>query len=92
MAMSVDTVTPDPDLRARALEGLKKKRDFKLHLVMYVMFNALLVLVWTLNSPSFFWPVFPLAGWGIGIVAHAFDIYARKPSEHQIQREIEQLR
>jgi hypothetical protein len=41
----MDTVTPDTDLRARALERLKKKRDFKLHLAMYVMANALLVLV-----------------------------------------------
>jgi hypothetical protein len=40
----------------------------------------------------FFWPVFPLAGWGIGIVAHAFDVYSRAPSEERIRREIEQFR
>ena len=90
--MSVDTVTRDTDLRARALERLKKKRDFKLHLTMYVMANALLILVWVLTATGFFWPVIPLAGWGIGIVAHAWDTYGREPSEAQIRREIEQLR
>jgi hypothetical protein len=92
MTVSIDTATPDTDVRARALERLKKKRDFKLHLTMYVMFNALLIVVWVLNAPMFFWPVFPLAGWGIGIVAHAFDVYDREPSEERIRREIEQLR
>ena len=90
--MSVDAVTPDTDLRARALERLKKKRDFKLHLAMYVMFNSLLILVWVLTATGFFWPVFPLAGWGIGIVAHAWDAYGREPSEAQIRREIDHLR
>lgn len=88
----MDAVKPDTKLRARALERLKKKRDFKLHLAMYVMANALLVVVWALNAPTFFWPVFPLAGWGIGVVAHAFDAYNREPSEDRIQREITQLR
>lgn len=90
--MSVDAVTPDTDLRDRALERLKKKRDFKLHLAMYVMFNSLLILVWVLTATGFFWPVFPLAGWGIGIVAHAWDAYGREPSEAQIRREIDHLR
>jgi hypothetical protein len=92
VTVSMDTVTPDTDLRTRALERLKKKRDFWLHLSIYLMANALLVLVWALNAPAFFWPVFPLTGWGIGVVAHAFDVYSREPSEERIQREIKQLR
>lgn len=93
MTVSIDTAAAsDTDLRARAIERLKKKRDFKLHLAIYVIVNALLISLWAVSGTSFFWPVFPLAGWGIGIVAHAFDVYGGEPSEERIQHEIERLR
>ena len=38
--------------------------------------NAFLVLIWALtNSDGFFWPVFPIVGWGIGVVLNAWDVY-----------------
>jgi hypothetical protein len=93
MTVSTDIVTgPDTDLRTLAVERLKKKRDLKLHLAIYALVNALLIGLWAFSGTSLFWPVFPLAGWGIGIVAHAYDVYGREPSEERIQREIERLR
>lgn len=85
------------DLRAGALRRLQKKREFRTHLVAYVLVNALLWVIWTVvfatTGAWFPWPVFPLAGWGIGLVFHAWDAYGKKPfSREQIEREAARLR
>ena len=58
---------PDQSLRGRALERIEKKQEFHAHLLAYVLVNALLVGIWAVTGAEFFWPVFLLLGWGIGI-------------------------
>ena len=85
----------EEQLREQAVERLKKKRDFRTHLLMYVLVNAFLVVIWAITSggDDFFWPIFVIAGWGIGVVANAWDVYGRKPiTEDEIRREQERLR
>jgi polyferredoxin len=76
------------DLRQRALTRLKKKRDFRAHLLVYAMVNAFLVAIWALTGQHFLWPVFPIVGWGIGVVMNAWDVYRGDEfSEDEIRRE-----
>jgi hypothetical protein len=85
----------EQDLRSQAVERLKKKRDFKAHLLIYFLVNAFLVVIWAVSSDddTFFWPIFVIVGWGIGVVANAWDVYGRKPiTEEEIRREQERLR
>ena len=83
----------DHSIRDRALERIEKKQEFHAHLLAYVLVNAMLIGIWAVTGAGFFWPVFPLLGWGIGIGFHAWDTYRiGEPSEQQIQREIEHLR
>ena len=85
--------TTEPELREQAITRLKKKRDFQTHLLIYVCVNALLVVIWAVSDSGFFWPIFPIAGWGIGVVANAWDVYGRKPiTEDEIRREADRLR
>ncbi|HEX3242185.1 MAG TPA: 2TM domain-containing protein [Solirubrobacterales bacterium] len=82
----------DEELREQAILQLKKKRDFRTHIFIYVLVNAMLIVIWAVTGAGFFWPVFPLVGWGIGIGANAWDVYGRKPiSEEEIRRETERL-
>lgn len=83
----------EEDLREQAIQQLKKKRDFRSHIFIYVLVNAMLVVIWAVTGAGFFWPVFPIVGWGIGVAANAWDVYARKPiGEEEIRRETERLR
>lgn len=81
------------DLRERAVARLKKRRDFHAHAAVYVLFNSFVVLVWAMTSQGgFFWPVFLILGWGIGLLMNAYDVYfAEEISEERIAREIERL-
>jgi uncharacterized ion transporter superfamily protein YfcC len=64
------------DLRARAVKRLKKRRDFYGHLLIFVMVNTFLVVIWAVtNSGGFFWPIFPMVGWAIGVVMNAWDVW-----------------
>lgn len=83
---------PDDEIRERAIARLKAKGEFKVHVLAYVLVNAFLVAIWAVTGAGFFWPVFPLLGWGIGIVFHAWDVYRGEPSEEQIRREIDRMR
>lgn len=96
MAINDTTTESDRDLvsRDRAIKKLKKRRDFYGHVVVYAVVNSFLVAIWAVTDVhGFFWPIFPMLGWGIGVVLNAWDVYRNDSfSEEQIQREIEHLR
>jgi 2TM domain len=84
---------PDDQLREQAIARLKKKRDFVTHVFIYVLVNAFLVGIWAFTGGDYFWPIFPILGWGIAVLANAWDVYGRKPlSEGDIQQEMSRLR
>jgi uncharacterized membrane protein len=79
-------------LRERAVESLRKKSEFQTHLLAYAVVNILLIIIWAATGADFFWPIFPIAGWGIGIVFHAWDAYGKnEPSEEQIRAEMDRI-
>jgi hypothetical protein len=90
-------ITDDADreqvLRDKAVRQLKKQRDFRSHLLVYILVNTFLVVIWLLTDPhGFFWPVFPIAGWGIGVIMNARDVYGRQQiTEDDIHREMDRL-
>jgi hypothetical protein len=79
----------DPRRRA-AIERLKNRRSFGPHLVSYVVVNAFLVLIWAVTGAGYFWPIWIIGGWGIGLVMHAWSAFVQRPiTEEDVQREIE---
>jgi 2TM domain-containing protein len=91
--MTTDDSTREQVLRDKALRQLKKRRDFYGHLLVYALVNAFLVVIWAITDVhGFFWPVFPIVGWGIGVVMNAWDVYGRREiDEDQIRREMDRL-
>jgi hypothetical protein len=82
----------EANLRARAVSRLRRERDLRLHARIYLAVNAMLVLIWAVGGGGFFWPVFPMLGWGLGLGFHAWDVRWRKPiGEEEIRREVERL-
>ncbi len=80
-------------LRELAIQRLKKRHDFHGHLLVYLLVNSFLVVIWAITGADFFWPVFPMVGWGIGVAMNAWDVYGRDDlDEDRINREMNRLR
>jgi hypothetical protein len=66
------------DEQARYQEARKRVEEMKgfyLHLASYLFVNAALVVINLLTSPEYLWFIWPLIGWGIGLIVHAFTVF-----------------
>lgn len=87
--MSDDTGATDDERRKNAIARIENKRAFWQHLVTYVVVNAFLVMIWALTGAGYFWPIWVIGPWGIGLVMHAWTVFGQKPiSEEDIRREM----
>jgi hypothetical protein len=81
-------VAPVSD-RERARKRLQDRRDFGSHVVAYVVVNAFLIGVWAATGAGYFWPVWVLAAWGVGLVLHAWETFVRRPiTETEVDAEL----
>jgi hypothetical protein len=71
----------------------KAWRGFVAHLIPYVGVNGLLVIL-NLLTTRFPWAMFPLLGWGIGLLSHLWAVAAPNPEllPRRLQREHERER
>jgi len=61
---------------------------------LYLAVNAILVVIWAFTQGFlwFFWPIFPIVGWGIGVVVNWYVVYHGSFfTEERIQREMKNL-
>lgn len=80
----------DGERREAALARLEAKREFRSHVAVYVVVNTVLVLIWAMSGQGYFWPVWAILGWGVGLVLHGWKVFYEKPiSEEEIRREME---
>ena len=81
------------DLREAAINQLRRKRALQAHLLAYVMVNLFLGGLWYFTTPGgFYWPMFALFGWGIGVAFHLWDVHSPNMfSEERIQAEVRRL-
>jgi hypothetical protein len=53
------------------VKGVRQDREFQAHFTSYVLVMLLLVAIWFLTTPGgYFWPIWPMLGWGIGVASH----------------------
>lgn len=83
---------------ALAKKRVQARKDFTIHLIVYVGVNTLLFCLWLfVTGRGFPWFVFPLGGWGIGLVAHYFSSrtvggVAAGNRSAEVEREAEKIR
>ncbi len=83
---------PELELQAKAHRRLRERRDFRLHLLVYVLVNLMLVAIWAATGGPF-WPIFPIFGWGLGVALNGWSVYWRQEiSAAEIALEAERLR
>ena len=64
----------------KAAKQVEAMTGFYIHLVVYVLVNAALVIVNWLATPGVWWALWPILGWGIGVAAHGFAVFGSTPN------------
>lgn len=66
--------------RRREQRGAGARRGVRIHLGVYLAVSAVMIAIWLLTAVFagawYFWPVWPILGWGIGVIAHAVPVGA----------------
>ena len=87
-------MSDDVELHRLAIRRADMKLAFRSHLMAYVVVNAGLVAINLITSPDYFWAVWPMIGWGVGLAAHAITVYmdGEGMRDRLIEQELEKLR
>ena len=77
-----------------AKKRVEEKKGFRIHVIVYLCVNTMLALIWWFTGAGFPWFVFPLGGWGIGLLFHGLVVYvfSRRSDRRAIEREAEEIR
>ena len=72
----------------REAKRLTRRRVFWIHLITWAAVNVFLFVVWAVVGGGFPWYVFPLFGWGVGVVIHGAVVFVlRDPEDIVLERE-----
>jgi len=83
-------MTDQNEKRDAAIKRVEAKRAFRFHLALYGAVNLLLIAIWAITGAGYFWPIWPILGWGIGIAFHYWAVYRQRPiTEDEIRREMD---
>lgn len=81
----------DEQWRARLRAGAKL--GFYIHLLVYVLVNSLLLAINLQLTPGRVWFLWPLCGWGVGIICHGASVFlGRGIMQRMTERELENKR
>lgn len=82
------------EIYLRAKKRVENLKAFYIHLMIYVLVNLMLFLINVTSDPSKLWFLYPLGGWGIGIVIHSLTtfplgIFGKEWEERKIKEYME---
>ena len=69
---------PSPPERGSGHRRSALEASVRIHLAVYVVVNVMLVAIWAASGGGYFWPVWPILGWGIGVGCHAAPLLAKR--------------
>ena len=92
---SASSHVTDPDMLKLAKKRVKAKTGFMWHLASYVLVNVFLVLIYIFSSGWYFWPIWPILGWGLGLAFHFVSLLvslSSNPSKDRVMEEYNRLK
>jgi len=78
------------ELYRHARERVKKRKKFYSHVVTWVVMSVFFILL-NLVTTDYFWAIFPILGWGIGVAFHGIQVFTNEWEDAEIDREYERL-
>lgn len=93
-------LTEEQAIRRQIKKRMEARTELVQHASWYVGVNLLLVFIWLVTG-GFFWPIFPLFFWGLGVAGQGFEYYNKYGGgaqrreaaiEAEVQRKLEESR
>jgi hypothetical protein len=60
----------------RAKKRVERLKGFYIHLSVYILVNIMLFIINLLSDAGNWWFLYPLGGWGIGVLVHGITTFA----------------
>lgn len=80
-----------------ARKRVKKLKSFYSNFASWIVFSIFFILLNIFTSREFFWAIFPIMGWGIGVAFQAFDVFGlpgfgKNWEEKALQKEMDRIK
>jgi hypothetical protein len=84
----------EEEIYEEAKKRVKERREFYTHLTTYLIINAALFIIWMATGAGYPWFLFPLGGWGIGLIFHFFNtfVFTNRFDRSAVEKEAERIR
>jgi class 3 adenylate cyclase len=70
---------PPPAARARPRRRRSGyETSVRIHATVFLVVNAMLIAIWAAAGGGYFWPIWPILGWGIGLGCHFAPLLATR--------------
>ncbi len=74
-----------------AKKRVEEIKGFYFHLISYILVNTVLVVINLLMSPEYLWFIWPILGWGVGLIIHAFTTFGNVMGKSWEERKIKEI-
>jgi len=74
-----------------AKKQVEEIKGFYFHLVSYFLVNAVLIVVNLLTSPEYLWFIWPIMGWGVGLIIHGVSVFGGLWGKSWEERKIKEI-
>ena len=79
-----------------ARRRVRRIKKFYSHFTMWLVFSVIFIFLNLTNGGPEFWAIFPIMGWGIGVLFHAISVFGLPGLGHDwedrlIERELERI-
>ncbi|RPH93688.1 MAG: hypothetical protein EHM72_16135 [Calditrichaeota bacterium] len=88
--------TDEEKLYEEAREIVEAKKGFYIHFIIYVIMSGVMYLVWRFTWTGYRWYIWPILGWGVGVLFHFLAVFFFSESsdwdKKAIEKEVERLK
>jgi uncharacterized membrane protein len=85
----------EEEIREIATKRVRAKRGFYSHLIAYIIVNLMLVAIWYFTGAGYFWPMWVILFWGIGLIFNAVAAFSKHDISWEtkaIEKEVEKIK
>ena len=86
----MSTQMSEQEIYQEAKKRVEEKKGVFIHFIVYILVNILLVIIWAFPAGGGYpWFLWPLGGWGIGLIFHFLGVFVFSRNTNWDRRQIE---